>query len=514
MKLCNGRFVVTHGATALLWTSWLLLMMAGVPIQALVATPSIISKMHVLPSNARYLPFHTNTHGRKKVIDHSRPTKKFAILRMMDPSTMAASMALVASSTMGMQLDRRIPGSGILGTLVSAALISNVVSGVPVAHPLYDLCWSWILPASLAMLLLGYKTDTPEDSTKESGKVKTEIFRAISRVTGPFVVASIGSVLGCWAAFRLAVTGTWFSTTSQARAAASCLAASYVGGSFNLFATAKIIQAPASLLSSMATADFIAMALYFSVLSSTLEWKWLRSLFFTDEMEQTASKDHGDSKANDATKDPGTSLTQNGSNTTGTLVKSLKTLPILLAVTWSIVGVANWVESHLGRWIPGTACGVIAIVAPLVRSAMTPMSKFAVEWNFTASTLADWFFLLFFAAIGVGVDLSVTVQMGPACLLVSILALGIHLLVAVVGSKLFLPTKRWGIALEDVWIASNAAIGGPATAAAFCNRIKNAGSESSSLWGRTVAATVWGVVGYAMGTLIGVGLYRFLGGIL
>jgi TPP-dependent 2-oxoacid decarboxylase len=32
------------------------------------------------------------------------------------------------------------------------------------------------------------------------------------------------------------------------------------------------------------------------------------------------------------------------------------------------------------------------------------------------------------------------------------------------------------------------------------------------LQGRTISATVWGVVGYAIGTILGVGMYRLVGG--
>ena len=174
-------------------------------------------------------------------------------------------------------------------------------------------------------------------------------------------------------------------------------------------------------------------------------------------------------------------------------------LPVTL--TFGIVRIANMVENYLGSWIPGTACGVIALLTPILNSSI--LSKQSWWRADTTSTLADWFFLLFFASIGMNVDVAATLKMGPACLIFSLLALLIHLAVAVIGS---LPFQ---VELEDVWIASNAAIGGPATAAAFCSRMKN---DPAKLRGRTLAATVWGVAGYAIGTVLGVGLYRFIGG--
>ena len=54
-------------------------------------------------------------------------------------------------------------------------------------------------------------------------------------------------------------------------------------------------------------------------------------------------------------------------------------------------------------------------------------------------------------------------------------------------------------------MASNAAIGGPATAATFAGQL--AGSRKEEL---AIAGTFWGVVGYGFGTTIGFLLYRVL----
>ncbi len=487
--------------------SWMLLFLFLIPLSTNAFSFSSLHRQAVFrPTVQRQsTAFRLEKTSREFHAGGSRIGKVTRLEVFPHQSSISASMALVGSSALGMLSDRWIPSSGIPITLAGAAIVSNLLPMVPIAHPLYDLCWSWILPGSLALLLLGYQTNaSPAKSSLDEEKSKTSeqriILQAVARVACPFVLASIGSIIGCWAAFRLAISGTWFSSMESARAATACLAASYVGGSVNLFATAKIIGAPSSLLSSMATADLIAMAMYFSLLASSLEWKWFKGLFYeTRDAISTTIEFNGDETT------PQQVLTSSKTTIWTTLV------PLLLLLTGSIVAVANWVESYVGRWIPGTACGVIAMVAPLVRSVLVNQSSWLRDyspiWSATASTMADWFFFLFFAAIGVGVDLKAMLQMGPACLMVSVLALAVHLVVIVVGSRLFLPVRKWGISLEDLWIASNAAIGGPATAAAFCNRMKG-----ESLLGRTVAATVWGVVGYAVGTVIGVGLFRFLGG--
>ena len=85
----------------------------------------------------------------------------------------------------------------------------------------------------------------------------------------------------------------------------------------------------------------------------------------------------------------------------------------------------------------------------------------------------------------------------------------IHSVVSLVGSFLFHRFRKGSnLRLSDVLTASNAAIGGPATAAAFCGQVK--GISSSEKREFTVAATVWGIVGYAWVQILVWALYRFL----
>ena len=100
----------------------------------------------------------------------------------------------------------------------------------------------------------------------------------------PFLSASFGSLLGCWTSFKLSQSCNWLSF-DNAVAATACLSASYVGGSANYFATGRIINASPDLLGSLATADLLVMAIYFLLLSVSLDWKWLRSRFYVPEKD-------------------------------------------------------------------------------------------------------------------------------------------------------------------------------------------------------------------------------------
>jgi len=486
--------------------------------------------------------------------------------RMLHP-TAGASLALVGSSLFGMQISRFVPSGGILGTLLSAAFFGNVLTKwIPNQHPLYDLCFTLFLPGSLTLLLLAYQPPkkyplensnvaaTVRISTTATSPSQNSIAACIRRIAMPFVITSLASLLGCWLSYRCALAFRWFqecSVAGLAGAAASagmgskasnelarittgCMSASYVGGSVNFVSTARLIGAPAELLGSLVTADLFTMAIYFSFLSSSLDWEWLVSKFSNaasttnHAVEQKKDIQNGMAQQQ-VSKDNTTDLESQSECTTSSLLVSsdrnsacLASVPLLIS-TFLIVQGANRIENVLGKFVPGTACAAIAIVAPILNSLVkdkdfwTPFSKAASVWS-------DFFFLSFFASIGVAANLSSALSMGPACLLFSAIALVVHVLGTVFGCLLW---KRVVVALvgrfggennsdatqpsldlEDVWIASNAAIGGPATAAAFCGQMKK--RDPDKLQGRTISATVWGVVGYAIGTMVGVGMYRII----
>jgi hypothetical protein len=439
--------------------------------------------------------------------------------------TVGASIALVGSSFVGMQISTWIPSAGILGTLVTAALAGNIFSRwIPTTHVLYDKCFTLFLPGSLALLLLAYQppaltqrnwdgADTDISMNKTSEESVTSCIR---RVATPFVFASLSSLMGCWLSYRLAILFQWFgANVERARTAAACLSASYVGGSVNCMATARLVGIQADLLGSLVTADLFTMAVYFSFLSSSLDWPWLRAKFRPSTQEKFGSVAGITSLkmrlTMPTTTDCEGDLTiQHNNLKTTSRSKALASIPLLLG-TLVIVQLANRVEDVLGPSLPGTACAVLSVVAPLLNSKVhqqgwwRPFSAAATMWS-------DFFFLSFFASIGIAANLSSALSMGPACLLFSANALTVHVLVTVVGCLLWkrlVHPKASSMELEDVWIASNAAIGGPATAAAFCSRMKQ---DPGKLQGRTIAATVWGVVGYAIGTILGVGMYRIVGG--
>ena len=476
-------------------------------------------------------------------------------------SSMGTSLALIISSLFGLKLDQKLGNgggaSGILGSMALASIGAKVIprSIIPASHPLHDLCWTFFLPASLTFMLLTPSsiktttaskndlTDTPSSKSIFTDKENSSIATCIRRVAGPFFIATIGSLLGCWLSFRLAVTTNIFPTIADAKLVASCVAASYVGGSINCFATARIIQAPPDLLANLATADLLSMAIYFGCLSATLNWNWLRSKFLNqqrskkvaEKKQKPKSRPKGDGnpimeeiiaeRVSDITvsfKDGkedelsgAKDLVVPSATSADTAIPPLpkvKYVASLLAITFGIVRLATRIESFVTTKlkIPGTACAVIAVIAPWVQQRF----KSKAWWKSltkTSSLLADFCFLMFFASIGITSNSMATSQAsylttGPACLAFSLLALLIHFGITIIGSLMLFKDSS----LEDTLTASNAAIGGPTAAAAFCQRMIVGEPSPQVMQGRTIAATVWGVIGYAIGTMLGVGMFQIL----
>jgi uncharacterized membrane protein len=461
------------------------------------------------------------------------------------PAILTTTCTLLISASVGYWSEQSryklFPSCSVLVTLCTAALLSTTFPSLPKQHVLYDYCWSTILPASLALLLLSLPPLDSDDAFNVSKP--NYMFGTVKRLAVPFLLASTGSILGCLVSWIICCRypKLWLSP-NDASLAAACLAASFIGGSVNFFATAAAIvrrqnhhydpsttsysriartsnSNSDTLLSAMAAVDIVVMALYFALLSSALQSKRMQR-WFRSEPHDLHSNVTDEIVTNTSTND--------------TRLHTTKAYHILPAVFLSgllallFVEVSKQLESIMNRFVAGTACAFLSIMVPYFTTKMNRIQQFRYRpfWctmQQYSEPMSRFAFLLLFATMGITADLSTALHNGPACLCFSLTALFVHSIVTLFGSRLWQrltyqsrnelnnrsEDSHKRIDLADVLIASNAAIGGPATAAAFCGQI----SKQTSILQRrnlTVAATFWGVVGYAIGTTIGVTIYRVL----
>lgn len=118
-------------------------------------------------------------------------------LPLHSDSVLALSTILI-STGLGFIINDRIKFlSGTLITLLTAALFSNTgLFGIPIpaTHKLYDLCWSKLLPASLAFVLLSAKSEETKLKATHNQSTRMEV---VSAVGVPFFIGSVGSIIGC-----------------------------------------------------------------------------------------------------------------------------------------------------------------------------------------------------------------------------------------------------------------------------------------------------------------------------
>ena len=127
---------------------------------------------------------------------------------MLSGETLAAASTIVLSSSIGFASERikMFKDSGIIITLLIATMASNLNFlgfSAPAIHPLYDLCWSHFLPASLALILFTSSNESIFKPRRRRNNFNKGIEENLSTkeqiiaVGVPFIIGSLGSIIGC-----------------------------------------------------------------------------------------------------------------------------------------------------------------------------------------------------------------------------------------------------------------------------------------------------------------------------
>lgn len=299
-----------------------------------------------------------------------------------------------------------------------------------------------------------------------------------------------------------------------------CLCASYIGGSVNFFATANILSTQmasqclqhkysssivADTISSMAAADLLVMALYFVGLTTMLSMKSLKQIFPGRILTQQSKNDDEINKGMDHYPKGEKVITD---------PKSIKfsSYAFIVSITMTIVEVANAFERKTSHILPGLGCAMIALLGTITNRILSKSKLFAMErlqrcisdMKRVGPSVADFCFMCLFSAIGVSANVKEALTQGSSSLIFALLALSVHLITTGLGSFVFMKIFKKPLALEEILVASNAAIGGASTAASFAGSIDERQIDQDKKRGLITAATVWGVLGYASATTIGV----------
>lgn len=372
--------------------------------------------------------------------------------------TFQLAAILVGLATFGFWVETTQFGRKLSGVLIilSLGVVFANTSLIPHSAAMYDTVSSLLVPLAIPMLL--FKADLK--------KVLAEI--------GPMFKAFAASAAVI--AFSITVLTLIFNFGPYAAQVAGTLTGSYIGGSLNFVATAQAVELtdPGHYVGAL-TADTIGAVFFMAVLmlmpSLAIARKAMPSPYFSGErtVVDAAPETHDDS-------------TGRPFNMTG--------LAAALATSMAICALGQLLAKMLGQEnyfiliITVLALGVANFLQPLVR-------KFNAEFE-----VGTFFMYMFFVTIGASADLATVAGVAlPYVILICGSVCVFFVLIIIVGKLLKLD-------LAELMIAANACILGPATAAALA---------AGHGWRELVTpGMLTGILGYSVGTFVGVGTTKLL----
>lgn len=168
---------------------------------------------------------------------------------------------------------------------------------------------------------------------------------------------------------------------------------------------------------------------------------------------------------------------------------TLATLGIAISVASTLVSAGTFVTRSLLP--PGTSSLPMISVLTVIAATMFP--KFFSRISETGTAIGVTFIQMFFAASGAAGSIRLVLQQAPALFAFSALQIAVHFgaLMAIGKGLLRLPSR-------ELYLSSNANVGGPTTAAAMAQ---------AKEWKRLVLpALLIGILGYAVATGIALAL--------
>ena len=350
-------------------------------------------------------------------------------------------------------------GSHLTGAVIAilAAIVAANLRIIPHAAPAYDFVFSYFVPVLIPLFLF-------------KANLRHMIFET-TRMTGAFLIASAGTIIGVMVAVSLLDLGSLASgaeTAPELREAgiAGLFTATYIGGSVNYAALGEItgLRTDASFFSAATATDNLFSALFLSVLAFLPGWRWLAKRFMSHEHGEEQAVAHGPERIT------ATSLT------------------LALATAIGFVAIGDALTGLIG--MPSLR---YAMITALVVIAATAFPHW-MERLHGGFEIGVGLAFVFFTAIAAGANLTAMIQIAPMLIVLVVILLSVHLVVLVGVGRVFRLT------LPELVTASNAAVLGATTAPALA---------AARGWHDLVTPGVLvGVLGYALGTFAGTAIFH------
>ena len=341
--------------------------------------------------------------------------------------------------------------SGVLWVIVGGVALSNF-GVVPFESPVYGFIGDRLVPLAIPLLL--FKAD----------------FRRILRESGPviltFGIACAGTVIGAVAGFHLLELG------EIGAKAAGIYTGGWTGGAVNLVAVAKAVEMRPDEVSVAISANSVVSIMALMALIALPSLALMRRLLPSPIMQEAEQE-----AASAAARNEPEAL--NPSHIAGALALSFAICALSYACAdWA--GLRNY------------AILFVTVLALAVANTF-PKTLTRLQGDFGLGMLIMY---LFFAAVGCSTNAIAFLDSALNLFFYSVLILAVHLLVVLAAAKLL------KIDLAEAVVAAGAALVGPAPTAAIA---------AARGWKTLVTPGIMcGILGYAIGTFIGVAVAKLL----
>jgi uncharacterized membrane protein len=375
-------------------------------------------------------------------------------LALMAVLFVIAGIAFLAEKT---RIGAHLTGAVI--AILSAIAVANLRI-IPHSAPAFDFVFAYFVPVLIPLFL--FKAD-----------LRHMLFET-TRMTGAFLIAAAGTVIGVIVAVSLLDLGN-LATAADIEPAlreagiAGLFTSTYIGGSVNYAALGEItgLSKDASFFSAATATDNLFSAVFLGVIAMLPGWNWLAKRF--------SRHDHGEEELIGSRVEPITAMS----------------LTLAMATAISFVAIGDFITSLSG--MPSLRYAVITILVVTAATAF-PGLMARLHGGFE---LGVGLAFVFFAAIAAGANLVAMIQIAPLLIVLVLILLSVHLAVLLGVGRLFRLT------LPELVTASNAAVLGATTAPALA---------AAKGWHDLVTPGVLvGVLGYALGTLIGTAVFHVFG---
>jgi len=376
-----------------------------------------------------------------------------------DLALMAALFAIAGASFLA---EKTRIGSHLTGAVIAilAAIAAANLRLIPHSAPAFDFVFSYFVPVLIPLFLF-------------KANLRHMLFET-TRMTGAFLIASVGTVVGVLVAVSLLDLGSLAPAADidpalREAGIAGLFASTYIGGSVNYAALGEItgLSSDASFFSAATATDNLFSAVFLSVLALLPGLNWLARHF--------TQHDHGEESVEEVTDER----------------ISAMSLTLALAVAISFVAVGDAITAAIG--MPSLR---YAIITGLALAAATAFPHW-MERLHGGFEVGVGLAFVFFAAIAAGANLEAMVRIAPLLIVLVVILLSIHLVVLLAVGRLFKLT------LPELVTASNAAVLGATTAPALA---------AARGWHDLVTPGVLvGVLGYALGTFTGTAIFHLWG---